>query len=270
VHDIENYPFSRTISQSIDLQVSCEQWYTGNGTLTVTAIAQPAYLEGDHSFLEDAVGFLLTSAIPDYVDNQIRQALHSFPSGITSNTTPFACSTLGLKPGADPSILFDAPARRVIIGLLTPQITVQVMQVRRLTTRDLNGNSVYYPVEYPNLELYAGNSSIHLDLPPMVEGQVFVPASNAVVQTPAPPDTGQLVLIGNITYDNNGIEDTGFIVFGKNSNFGNGTQTLTPPKTWSGPSPLKGGKPVWYRSGGYEVLLKINSPLPINALPLFP
>src|SRR5207248_828655 len=40
VHDIENYPFSRTISQSIDLQVSCEQWYTGNGTLTVTAIAQ--------------------------------------------------------------------------------------------------------------------------------------------------------------------------------------------------------------------------------------
>jgi len=38
---------------------TCEGWSTGAGTLTYTPVIYPAFLEGDHSIAEDAVGALL-------------------------------------------------------------------------------------------------------------------------------------------------------------------------------------------------------------------
>ena len=260
VSDIENYPFSRTITQSIEMDASCEQWYTGRGALTFTAHVQPAYLEGDHSFVEDAVGALLNGAIPNYVDSKVRQALSSFPSGSTTNPTPFVCSSLGVAPGGT-AVVFDGAARTINTSFI-PQISVRVVQVRRLSTRDLQGAVVYYPVETPNIELYAGFSYLHLNLPQMVEGQVYIPPSTAIVQTPVPPDTGQLVLIGNTRYNEAYIEDSQFAVFGKASNFGNGTQVLSIPKKWPGWNPVT-NKPMWIRSGGYEVTLQITVPTPV-------
>jgi hypothetical protein len=260
VSDIENYPFSRTITQSIEMDASCEQWYTGQGALTFTAKVQPAYLEGDHSFVEDAVGALLNGAIPSYVDSQIRQALSSFPSGSITNSTALVCSTLGVAPGGT-AVVFDGAARVLNTSFL-PQISVRIMQVRRLTTHDLTGAVVYYPLETPNIELYAGFSRLQLNLPQMVEGQVYIPPSNAVIQTPVPPDTGQLVLIGNTRYNEMYTEDSQFAVFTKASNFGNGTQLLSIPKTWSAwNSIIK--KPIWYRTGGYELTLQITVQSPI-------
>jgi hypothetical protein len=217
-------------------------------------------LEGDHSFVEDAVGALLNGAIPDYVDGKIRQALSSFPSGSMTNSTPFVCSSLGVAPGGT-AVVFDGSIR-IINTSFIPQISVRVMQVRRLSTRDSHGAVVYYQVETPNIELYAGFSRLQLNLPQMVEGQLYIPPSTAVVQTPVPPDNGQLVLIGNTRYNEAYIEDSQFAVFGKATNFGNGTQVLSIPKTWSSWNPVT-NKPMWIRSGGYEVTLQISVPTPV-------
>ena len=129
-------------------------------------------------------------------------------------------------------------------------ISVPVLNVTRLTVHNRYG-VVYEALETPHLDLWAFYSRIHLDLPPMVEGQSVVPATNAVIQTPVPGDNGQLVVIADMTYEGLAQEDSSVAVFGKSSNFGNGTQKIPTPKTWSEP-PVNGGKPIFVTANGYQ------------------
>jgi hypothetical protein len=250
------YPFSRTISQSIDIHILCEGWQTGKGALTYNVIFQPAYLDPDHSILED---FLGADFIPNYVDSQIRQAM-TFPGGTQVIQTGQACYSLGVpSPPADAYAFDLQPTHRVSV-LPVPEISIRVMSVTRLALHNRYG-VLYEVLETPHLDLWAFWSRLHLDLPSMVEGQTVVPATNAVIRTPVPGDNGQLVLIADMTYDGLPQEDSAFAVFGKSSNFGNGTQKLTTPKTWwEPPSDLTHGKPIMWTGDGYQVILEISSP----------
>ncbi|HJT86593.1 MAG TPA: hypothetical protein VJ732_02030 [Bryobacteraceae bacterium] len=262
-----SYPFDRTISQSINVQIFCEGWQNGKGVLTYKAVFDPPYLDPDHSVLEDFLGL---DFVPNYVDSKIQGALGSFPAGTQNTSTGQACYSLGVPtPAADAYEVDLQPTHRVVVATLPfSEMTVRILQVTRLTLHNRYG-VVYEQVETPHLDFWAGWSRLHLDLPPMVEGQAYVPTTNAVLQTPVPPDSGQLVLIADMTYDGVSQEDSTFAVFGKSGNFGNGTQSIPTPKTWSEP-PVNGGKPIFVTGNGYQLVVQIVSPLNLTRAPLAP
>jgi hypothetical protein len=249
-----------TLVQTLDVHISCDGWQTGSGILNAERIPGPVYLEGDQDFsgneeFKRFVEVLLPKGL------SYSHAL-TLPGGTGDGWSYYvnpACSTLGLTTTPQFSILYDGAVHRPI-GVFRPEVTVRVTDVRRLTARTSEGATLYQPVENPHLELWAGYEKIHLILPPMVEGQTFVPGPEAVIQTPVPPDTGQLVLIANITYDHGSREDSAFAAFGKNRNFGDGTQTVTVPKTWTPSVWTTAGRPVVLTVKGYEVTVQISVP----------
>lgn len=266
------YPFDRTITQSIDVHTTCEGWYTANGKLTFTSSVQPAYLDGDHSFGEEVFGFLLLNLIPGYVDSQVRGALSNFPVGNSTTTSPFSCSSLGVStdsqnPNFD-AILFD-PGHTIFhpVGIPVPSITARVVKVERLALHARDGGPVYNTVEDPTLTFWAGHSEIQLDLPQMVEGQVWLPQGRATVTTEVPAANTQLVLIGSMNYDNLSGEDNGWIAFGSNTNFGNGTRTFNVMKVWFELPTTKGAKPLRRVGAGYAITVQISAPTQPVAAP---
>ncbi|MBI4908207.1 MAG: hypothetical protein HY820_31565 [Acidobacteria bacterium] len=258
------YPFSRTLSQTINVQTTCEGWYTGKGTLALTALIERPYLEGDHSFIEDAIGFLLMNFIPDYVDSQIRGALSGMTGAVIPSSVPLPCATLGVATTAMgfsfDSIRFDPPNALQVNTAFLPKITVRVVQVKRLTVHKLTGEVVGDVVETPELEFWAGHSVTGLQMASMVEGQTWFPSVASSVPTPVPSGTGLLVLIGNLLYNGGIREDNSYATYSKATNYGNGTQTFNVMKTWFDPPLLPGGKPVKRTAPGYQITVQISVP----------
>lgn len=248
---------SLTITQSTNIQVFCDGWQTGAGALKVQAALQPAYFDPDQFSI-----FAEALQIPSAIQGAVQSALEGVPWG----TFPMpvggqACGTLGdttQAQGLGDNVLFDPPHHRVVT-LPSPQISVRVLKVTRLELHDRSGAPIYEPVETPQLSLWAFYSHLVLELPPMVEGQSYVPEANPAIQTPVPGDNGELVLIASTIYPQQSEEDSTFAVYGKSSHFGNGTQVLTTPKTWSEP-PVNGGKPLILTGNGYQVVLQVSVP----------
>jgi len=257
-----DYPFSRTVSQSIDLYVACKGWQTGKGDLGATTIVARAYMDPDHSVLEDTLfGLLWNNIIPGIVDSRIRASLSSFGGG-TGSFKSFGkeCNRLGASAFLD-SPKFDtinyqlAPVFQS--SLLTSGITVRVTQIRRLTLHESSGAIVRYPSETNQFELWVGYSRIVLTLPPMMENQTYFPTSTAAVSVPVP--ASQLILIATMFDLEHFNRDPSFVVFTKANNWGGGTQKMNTPKIWSELSPLY-HKPILMRANGYEVTLQITPP----------
>jgi len=264
-----SYPFSRTVSQAIDIDISCEGFYTGTGTLTATNRVAKAYLEPDHDLLEDTLGGILWgNIIPNLVDSAITGQLRNLYYGTNSapikdiHGQPISCNRLGVTASPNQpnweTINYDyiRPIRGPFTGV--PQIAVRVLQVRRLTLHNRNGE-VGDPLENPTLVLWAGWSRISIPLGPMSEGQVYtVPASSPAVFAPMPPINDQLVLIANMVYRGN--EDSTFDIFDKSINYGSGTQKFNTPKIWFELDPQISRKPIEFRGDAYEVTLQITVP----------
>ena len=265
-----DYPFSRTVSQSIDVYISCPGWQTGTGGLAATTILSPAYMDPNHSIAEDTLfGILWNNVVPSYVDSKIRTALSSFGAGPKSKplgTTdsngvfhPMLCNRLGVSAFSDApaleSVNFEYVQTRIVF---LQQVNVQVTQVRRLTVHDTSGSVVRYATEYPQLDLYAGYSHLVLTLPPMLEGQTWFPTATAAISTPV-PNTGQLILIATMWDLSHNTRDPMFAVFDQNSNWGGGTQRLNTPKIWFEINQFF-RKPLLMRANGYEVTLQITPP----------
>ena len=267
-----SYPFSRTAGQSIDIQISCEgwyPWYQGQGQLTLTSTVSAVTLDSDNSVLEDTFGGILwNNAIPQYVDSQITSKLSKFPSGTHRRPLGLSCNTLGAEsfPGNPQfdSVLWDYLRPRIALWTALQQLSVRVTQVRRLTVHDLSNSPIYYAVESPRLELYAGYNHLVVNLPQMQEGQVYVPDSSAVVSSTIPPTTaqysGRLVIIANMWQVPQYIEDSAFLVFDNTTNFGAGIRIVNTPKIWWYHNSMISRKPILVRSNGYEVTLQISGP----------
>jgi hypothetical protein len=265
------YPFSRNAGQSIDIQISCEgwyPWYQGKGELTLTSIVSAVTLDSDHSVLEDTFGGTAwRNVIPSYIDGQITSKLSRFPRGTHRMSLGLPCNTLGTttiagNPALD-QVRWDYVPPKTAVSA-AQQSTIAVTQVRRLPVHDVSNNPVYYPVESPRLELYAGYRHLVVSLPPMQEGQVYVPDSSAVVSSPLPPATtqysGPFVVIVNMWQVPQNIEDSTFLVFDKTTNFGAGTRTVDTPKIWWYLDPTVSRKPIIVYSNGYEVTLQVSGP----------
>jgi hypothetical protein len=248
---------SLTITQSTNIPVSCEGWQTGSGTVTERIVFEPAYFDPEQ------YNNLITGA----VQAQIQSAVNALPLGSRTLWSGTPCGTLGAYTNAQDGdsgdeIVFDDPV--ATRPSLVPPISVSVLQVRRLSA-DQGGTPEYEAVETPYLQLWTNEAFFSLSLPPMAEGQTFVP-TNAVVQTK--PLEDQLVVIANMQYS--GFElpigqvDATFAAFGRTSSFGNGTIALQTPKSWTvvGPTPPGGDKPnvISVTTAGYEVTLQISVP----------
>jgi hypothetical protein len=258
------YPFDRDITQAIDVEATCEGWFTGSGALTYNVITYPPVLVGDHSFAEDAVGSLLLGVIPAYVDSVIRDALKSAPVGSTTVGSGIACRSLGLDTRAQgfpfDSINYDPPGLHRIGGSVVQQIQVRVTKVKRLAVRDSDGVPVYGGVEVPQFDFYAGNSHVQIHLPGMVEGQTFTPTTGNTAETPVPDASGLLVLISNLSSGNDDVNaDYAFQTFGVATAFGNGTHTFSIPKHWMQPV-HPGSRPTFGTAPGYEITVEVSTP----------
>ncbi len=268
------YPYSRTVSQSIDVYIACQDWQKGAGKLAAATVVSRAYMDADHSVVEDTLfGILWNDVIPNYVDSRVRSALSNFGSGTSSKLLgktdpdgtfhPIDCSRLGVLSFPNEvdakfeTINYDYFPTRILLA--AQQITVRITQIRRLALHDSSGSIVRYATEYPMLEFYAGYAKTTLNLPPMMENSTYYPPSTAALSVPVPSDAGQLILIANMWDLSHYTRDPRFAVFDRTSNWGSGTQKILTPKIWSELSPLY-RKPILMRGNGYEVTLQITGP----------
>ncbi len=249
-----------TITQSSNIHVSCEGWQTGSGLITSKIVFDPAYFDPEQ----------YNNLVTSQLQSQIQAAVNSLPLGPASlpfPLTPQHCRSLGAytlaQSGFEDSIYWDDPLPFHIN--LTPGIAVRVLQVRRLPL-DYGATPEYEPTESPYLALWANYSFTSLNLPPMMEGDVFVPATSVGFTTPVPAN-GQLVLIGSMNYKSIqlpiGQSDSVYAVFDSSTNFGAGAQTLDMPKTYTYQVPnLFFHKPIIVSTtgAGYEVTLQISPP----------
>lgn len=257
------YLFDRTLTQSISVQTTCDGWHRGQGTLRHAVTPSPLYLEGDHTFPEDAFGFLMLQLIPNYIDSQIRKRTANITQALQTMSTSTACNTLGVatKAAGFPSDsiqhdIFPAPPRTS--GLTAP-ITVRVVKVKRLRLRNVLGALVGDPVETPNFELWAGHSVLSLDMTPLTEEQTWFPPANTV-STPVPGGSSLLVLIANLLHTAGTREDHSWVAYAKTSNYGNGTQTFYIMRNWLDPARVTGEKPAPRTGKAYEVTVQITAP----------
>jgi len=92
----------------------------------------------------------------------------------------------------------------------------------------------------------------------MIDGQTFVPTEGNILTTLVPIETGNLVLIGTMTYEGLPMEDSSFVTYGQNVNFGAGVQTFDVSKRWLQRIVL--GKAIYGSGPGYEITVEIVPP----------
>ena len=262
--------FSRTISQSIDVYITCKNWFTTQGALNIYTKVDRAFIDG-HSFGEDALDFFIGHYLTDYVDSKIRSAL---PGSLQPTTTigTSHCSCLGLNTGTndadhykDGYVIFEY--RNLGFGNLPPTIyntiDVNLISIKRLTAHSYpDGKALYKPMEDIQLVFYANQNSQVAHLMQVKEEEVR-PLNLGNIRLFKAADYASTVLIARIDQsDGSNLSDSNFEVFYKNQNFGNGNQTLVVTKSyWQPPQHLPGGgttKPIKVTVPAYELTVNIN------------
>lgn len=256
--------FDREIGQSIEIQFSCDNWFTGRGQLRSTTRAGRPYLK-DASFAEDVLNFFVANTITDWVDAKLRARL---PGAVTSVTDSLgACNRLGVTPGvqedySDGQINYQlVPFRRPLASAFDASVTFQ--KIKRLPARTLQGAVLYDAVEDIQLVFYANQTGRSAQLLEMHEGEERSLSMPAI-------DVGQLrgnaslVLITNVEQLSSYQRDSRFAVYTRDNNFGNGTQKIVVKKVyWEPPKPLPNGhlgKPTRQEVDAYEITVLINAP----------
>jgi hypothetical protein len=279
IYDIEKHtslgwisvPATRHITQSVDLQMFCDQWQTGQGHLKLVPHADPPYLENDQGTLEQVVDFFLAHTVTSYIDSKVRAKMSGFQAstGIGSLELPGQCDALGRNAGSPTDLSDDViqfsyhPPRFRPLPTWWNQVTVQLTAVKRLVAHDLHGGVLYDAVETPAIEAYANYQHMYMQLPAMVEGQTM-PVNGPTMVLDRPGINGMMVLIGNIILPSR--TESAFNVYGAASNFGNGTQSLIVRKSyWMPANPRLGTKPYQIFVDAYELVFQVNAPVPVVA-----
>lgn len=257
---------TRHLSQSIDIQMFCDRWETGKGSLKLTTkIARP-YMEPNQGTAEQIVDFFLNGHLTDFIDSVVRQQIASIPLTNGSISLNLDCNTLGRAQGAannptDDLVLYSfhqstvpGPKGQTILG----QLSLTLQSIKRLPARDLSGQPLYAVSESPALDVFANQHSARVQLPALMEGQQ-VPVNAAPIVVPKAGLTSLNVLM-NIQIQNQTQSDSANRVYGQNVNFGNGMQTIKVPKSyWTKADPKTGAKPHQMLVDAYEVTFRINS-----------
>jgi hypothetical protein len=262
------YPWSRNISISLNLNVFCNGWQSGNGTIALVTQAQPPYLDPDHSTTEQIVDQFLGGWLINYVDSQIMKSVSGVPATITNL---FPCRSLGVYYGAantvsDDAILWDKPTG-IHIPILTSlnSISVQPKSVKRLPAHALDGSVLYQQVETPALEFWADFGTWDYQLPAMVENQVTLLPTAPNLEIPAPAAGNPLVIIASVA-QTIGTKDSAYETFPSTTNFGAGTQTIQISKVyWQPPNYPYTTKPTKILVPAYEITFQVTGRLSSTA-----
>jgi hypothetical protein len=242
----------RQIYIPLDINISCENWHTGKGTLRLIAQPGPISVEGGN-IIEEAVG------LKDYVDSQVKS---NFPTLSIINATPGnppTCSTIGTTPGEPPDYRFGFIAydRPVIVrpgvdaAAVRPTVEVTFLKLKRLRARG-RGGVLYSPTENITLDTYANFASrqssvltmhedeeVNLNMPPLVLKaaglEILVILANVNQQPLAQP------------------QDSAFNAWPKSSGFSPGTHTLQITKVYVDPPGPGHTKPLFIRVPAYEL-----------------
>jgi hypothetical protein len=247
---------NRQVYISLDLNISCDGWQTGNGVVRVTAAPGPPFIEGG-SILEDII------PIRDFVDGQVRLRLPQLAA--ETQTIPMSkCETIGASPNSgtfDPFafIAYDAPVRRPI-GVTTaiPRLEVSFIKLKRLRARGNLGSGVLYnPTESIMLDVYANFGERQSSVLTMKEDdEVTLNIPPVVFNAPLP---GSLVLIANINQEPLGsTQDSAFAAALSSANYSPGVHTLQIPKHYVVPIGPGNRKPYIATTPAYELTYKVN------------
>jgi hypothetical protein len=256
--------FDREIGQSIEVQFSCDNWFSGRGQLRSTTRAERPFLK-ESSFGEAVLNFFVANTLTDWVDAKLRARLPGAVNRVTDSLG--ACNRLGVTPGiradySDGQINYQlVPFRRPFASALDASVTFQ--KIKRLPARTLHGDVVYHPVEDIQLVFYANQTGRSAQLLEMQEGE------ERSLNMPA-IDVGRLgggaslVLITTVEQLSSYQRDSRFAVYTRDNNFGNGTQKIVVRKVyWEPPMTLPDGhvgKPTRREVDAYEITVLINAP----------
>lgn len=254
--------FDRQVYVPLDLNVTCENWYTGAGTLLITPVLGPASFEGG-SWVEDAPGL---SLIRDYVNNLVRSNFAIAPA-VAQAVPNVKCIALGVSPAQGPNdkfaaILYDVakPVRvHPLPTALTPNLQVTFGTLKRLVAHDpTSGNVLYQPTENIVLGLWANYTQRQSQTLTMHENDQVNLSIEPVSFRPPYSDT--LVVIANIIQQNQGSEeDSGFSAASAAMNYSPGTHTLQIPKTYILQPNQVHTKPIIATMPGYELTYTVAS-----------
>lgn len=258
--------FSRKLSQSITVIVSCKNWFAPPGTINITAVIEKPYPD-DASFAEQVLNFFIANTLTGMVDSNLRQTLPNAFS-ITSTVPNSACSCLGVDAGQEPTYTNGAikyAYKKIFkpMGTTTAlnNVTITLKSIKRLPARDGSGQVLYAAKEDIQVEFYANQTLRSATLSQVADGEERV-LNVPVITISKPANDGMVVLIGNILQTGTFQKDTRFVVFNRNGNFGNGTQKLIVQKSyWQRPQRLPGGgmtKPLEMKVNAYELTVQIN------------
>lgn len=261
--------FDRKMGQSIDADVSCNNWFTDQGRLLMAAHVDKPHLEGP-SFGEEALNIFVNHTLTDRVDSELRKRL---PEGFSrfqnleENEDPdwSKCNCLSVTPGTAPTYRDgDINYRKTRVRLPIPTASdgsVTFQSIKRLPARSPSG-VLYDDVEDIQLALYVNHTLRTVQLQGMREGD----ERSLAVDPVGLPREILLVLICNVEQLSSSHKDTGFRVFTEETNFGYGTQKIVVKKTyWDPPQRLPDGsltKPTEVHVDGYEITALIKAPQP--------
>ncbi|HSB29882.1 MAG TPA: hypothetical protein VLE19_18580 [Pyrinomonadaceae bacterium] len=240
----------RTIYISLNLNVSCDSWETGKGTIKMVAKIEPPVIEGGN-IVEDMF------MVRDVINNLIKSQL-ALPSGIDVSLPNSACVTIGASSSqyvGDPFafIAYDPPNRlgQIRDVGITPTVEVTFQKLKRLRARG-NGAILYQPTESIILDTYTNfvrHQSPTLTLREDEEVALNMPAS--IVKTAG---LDLLVIIANIlqqpTFQP---EDSAFAASSRMANYSPGTHTLQITKLYVEPPGPGHTKPLQMRVPAYEL-----------------
>jgi hypothetical protein len=259
-----SYPFSRKISQSIEINVTCNRWFLSTGEITVAAQGDPPYLDPNHSIPEQALNIFVNGWLADTIDSRIRTQLRNLGVSTGNIGLNSPCNTLGVATIAEgfpynsvefkkfPRSRFDVP--------FADDVTVKVLRIKRLRARDFSGQPLYDLSENINVDFYVNQQGGQGGSFTMVEGNEAA-ITSAPIRFHRPSSNQNVVLIFNVRQNVNPYTvDSNYTVHTSGQNFGHGTHTVQIYKTyWMPPRPPI-NKPLKISVPAYEITYEINAP----------
>ena len=244
----------RQLIYPLDLNVSCDRWFTGNGVITYTAITGPPDIQGGN-VLENLL------QVRNLIDNTVKSYLPSIGAQVQTFNNP--CVTIGASPSnieaQNSFIAWDAPVRQPvgIIGTVGPHFEITFLKLKRLAARG-NGQLLYSPVENVELDAYANFGERQSHSLTFREGdEVSLNLTPVIINAPLP---NILVVIASINQPGGSADDTSFWSAPSSANFSPGEHTLQIPKHYVIPGGGPGNlKPTIVATPGYELTYRVVS-----------
>jgi hypothetical protein len=244
----------RQLIYPLDLNVTCDRWFTGNGVVTYTAVTGPPDIQGGN-VLENLV------QVRNLIDNRVKSSLSAIGTQVQTFNNP--CVTIGASPSnietQNSFIAWDAPVRRPVdvAGRVGSHLEITFLKLKRLAASG-NGQLLYSPVENVQLDAYANFGERQSHSLTFREGdEVSLNLTPVIINAPLP---NILVVIASINQPGGSADDTSFWSAPSSANFSPGEHTLQIPKHYvipgGGPGHLK---PTIVATPGYELTYKVVS-----------